>query len=124
MEETREALMELLQRSIRPEFLNRVDDIVVFAPLTRSNVREIVKLQFERITARMNRQDFTLKITPEAIDWLAAVGFDPAFGARPVKRLLQKHVLNELSKRILGGSLDTHQPIWVDVIDDSLAFRN
>ncbi len=124
MEDTREALMELLQRSIRPEFLNRVDDIIVFAPLTRSNVREIVKLQFERITERMNRQDFSLNITPEAIDWLAAVGFDPAFGARPVKRLLQKYVLNELSKRMLGGSLDAKQPIWVDVIDDGLFFRN
>jgi ATP-dependent Clp protease ATP-binding subunit ClpB len=124
MEQTREELLDLLQRTIRPEFLNRVDDIIVFTPLTRSDVRHIVKLQFERITERMQRNDFSLKITDAAVDWIATVGFDPAYGARPVKRLLQKYVLNELSKKILAGSLESGKAIWVDLKNDELFFRN
>jgi ATP-dependent Clp protease ATP-binding subunit ClpB len=124
MEQTREELLDLLQRTIRPEFLNRVDDIIVFTPLTRSDVRHIVKLQFERITERMQRNDFSLKITDAAVDWIATVGFDPAYGARPVKRLLQKYVLNELSKKILAGSLESGKIIWVDLKNDELFFRN
>jgi ATP-dependent Clp protease ATP-binding subunit ClpB len=124
MEQTREELLDLLQRTIRPEFLNRVDDIIVFTPLTRSDVRHIVKLQFERITERMQRNDFSLKITDAAVDWIATVGFDPAYGARPVKRLLQKYVLNELSKKILAGSLESGKVIWVDLKNDELFFRN
>lgn len=124
MEQTREELLDLLQSTIRPEFLNRVDDIIIFTPLTRSDVRQIVKLQFERITERMQRSDFELKITDAAVDWIAAVGFDPAYGARPVKRLLQKYVLNELSKKILAGSLEAGKKIWVDLKEDELIFRN
>jgi ATP-dependent Clp protease ATP-binding subunit ClpB len=124
MEQTREELFDLLQRTIRPEFLNRVDDIIVFTPLTRNDIRQIVKLQFERITGRMQRSDFELKITDSAVDWIATVGFDPAYGARPVKRLLQRYVLNELSKKILAGSLEPGKTIWVDLKDEELFFRN
>ena len=124
MEETRDELMELLRRSIRPEFLNRVDDIIVFTPLTRSDITRIVRLQFDRIRERMLRNDFDLKITDEAVAWIAAIGFDPAFGARPVKRLLQKYVLNDLSRSMLAGSLNQQQTIWVDVKEEELIFRN
>jgi ATP-dependent Clp protease ATP-binding subunit ClpB len=124
MEQTRGELLELLQRTIRPEFLNRVDDIIVFTPLTRADVRQIVQLQFDRITERMQRNDFELKITDAAVDWIATVGFDPAYGARPVKRLLQRYVLNELSKKILANTLEPGKTIWVDLVGDELAFRN
>jgi len=124
MEQTRGELLELLQRTIRPEFLNRVDDIIVFTPLTRADVRQIVQLQFDRITERMQRNDFELKITDAAVDWIATVGFDPAYGARPVKRLLQRYVLNELSKKILANTLETGKTIWVDLVDEELVFRN
>ncbi len=124
MEKTREELLNLLQRTIRPEFLNRVDDIIVFTPLTRNDVRQIVKLQFERINERMKRNDFVLKISDSAVDWIAAVGFDPAYGARPVKRLLQRYVLNELSKKLLSGTLEPCKEIWVDLKDEELIFRN
>lgn len=124
MEKTREELLNLLQRTIRPEFLNRVDDIIVFTPLTRNDVRQIVKLQFERINERMKRNDFVLKISNSAVDWIAAVGFDPAYGARPVKRLLQRYVLNELSKKLLSGTLEPCKEIWVDLKDEELIFRN
>jgi ATP-dependent Clp protease ATP-binding subunit ClpB len=124
MEQTRGELLELLQRTIRPEFLNRVDDIIVFTPLTRADVRQIVQLQFNRITERMQRNDFELKITEAAVDWIATVGFDPSYGARPVKRLLQRYVLNELSKKILANTLETGKTIWVDLVDEELVFRN
>ena len=124
MEQTREDLLELLQRTIRPEFLNRIDDIIVFTPLTRSDIRQIVRLQFDRITERMNRNDFDLHITDAAVDWIATVGYDPAFGARPVKRLLQRYVLNELSRQILGGTVEQGRTIWVDLKEDELVFRN
>jgi len=124
MEQTRGDLLELLSRTIRPEFLNRVDDIIVFTPLSRADVRQIVHLQFERITERMQRNDFELKITEAAVDWIATAGFDPAYGARPVKRLLQRYVLNELSKKILANTLEPGKTIWVDLVDEELVFRN
>src|SRR5512137_1953850 len=98
MEETREELLDLLKRTIRPEFLNRIDDTIVFTPLSRDDIRQIVRMQFEQIATRVKRQNFELKITDAAIEWLSTVGYDPQFGARPVKRLLQKYILNELSK--------------------------
>nr|MBP6969258.1 ATP-dependent chaperone ClpB [Prolixibacteraceae bacterium] len=96
IEETREELMELLKRTIRPEFLNRIDDIIIFPPLSRADIKEIVRLQFSMITKRVIRQNFSILITEEAVEWLANIGYDPQFGARPVKRVLQKYVLNEL----------------------------
>lgn len=124
IEETREELMELLKRTIRPEFLNRIDDTIIFTPLSREDIKEIVRLQFLKITERVTRQGFTVHITEEAVEWLAAVGYDPQFGARPVKRVLQKFILNELSRKLLSGILEKEKPIWVDVKEDELIFRN
>ncbi len=123
-EQTREELLELLKKTIRPEFLNRIDDTIIFTPLSRGDVRQIVKLQFDKIAERVNRHDFKIKITESAIDWLASVGYDPQLGARPVKRLIQKYILNELSKKILSGTLEQGKTVWVDVKDEELFFRN
>jgi ATP-dependent Clp protease ATP-binding subunit ClpB len=124
MEETREDLLALLERTMRPEFLNRIDDIIVFSPLTRADVKTIVGLQFERIMERMGQNGMSVRITDEAVNWIAAVGFDPAYGARPVKRLLQRYVLNELSKRILAGDVDQSHTIVIDIQNEELVFRN
>jgi ATP-dependent Clp protease ATP-binding subunit ClpB len=124
LEETREDLLDLLKRTIRPEFLNRIDETIIFTPLSRSEIREIVKLQFDQIIERVSRHEFSVHITEAAIDWLASVGYDPHFGARPVKRLLQKYVLNALSKKILSGELEENKPVWIDVSEDELIFRN
>jgi ATP-dependent Clp protease ATP-binding subunit ClpB len=124
LEETRNKLMELLRRTIRPEFLNRIDETIVFTPLSRSDINQIVKLQFNQVLSRLSGTDVKISITDAAVDWLAAVGYDPHFGARPVKRILQKYVLNELSRRILAGKVDKSQPIVIDVVDEGLVFRN
>jgi ATP-dependent Clp protease ATP-binding subunit ClpB len=112
-------VMELLRRQIRPEFLNRIDDIIMFTPLNRENVRQIVNLQFEGLKGTLLHQQIELNITDEALDWLAQLGYDPQYGARPLKRVMQRRILNELSKEILAGkvkkdsniliSLDEHQ---------------
>ncbi|MDX9880851.1 MAG: ATP-dependent chaperone ClpB [Prolixibacteraceae bacterium] len=124
LEETREQLFELLKRTIRPEFLNRIDETIVFTPLTKADVREIVRLQFNRIVERLEKQDVSIQITEAATDWIGAVGYDPQYGARPVKRLLQKYILNELSKTILEGKIAKGKPIVIDVADEELIFRN
>lgn len=124
LEQTRAQLLEALKKTIRPEFLNRVDESIVFMPLSRTNIREIVNLQFERIKKRLEEQGFAIDISPEASSWLANVGYDPHYGARPIKRLLQKYVLNELSKRILEGNIAKGQPIYIDISDDELVFVN
>ncbi len=124
LEETRGKLMELLRRTIRPEFLNRIDETIVFTPLSRSDINQIVKLQFNQVLSRLSGTDVNISITDAAVGWLATVGYDPHFGARPVKRILQKYVLNELSRRILAGTVDKSQPIVIDVVDEELVFRN
>ncbi|MEZ5105789.1 MAG: ATP-dependent chaperone ClpB [Draconibacterium sp.] len=124
IEEVREKLFEMLRQTIRPEFLNRIDEIIVFTPLTRENINEIVKMQFQQVLKRLSGSDLKIEITPEAINWLAAVGYEPHFGARPVKRILQKYVLNELSKRILAGKVEKEKPILIDENDGELIFRN
>ncbi len=124
LEETRIKLMELLRRTIRPEFLNRIDETIVFTPLSRSDINQIVKLQFDQVLKRLSGTDVKISITDAAVDWLAAIGYDPHFGARPVKRHLQKHVLNELSRRILAGTVDKDKPIVIDAEDEGLVFRN
>ncbi len=124
LEKTREQLFELLKRTIRPEFLNRIDETIVFTPLTKADIREIVRLQFDRIVERLEKQDVSIQITDAAIDWIGTIGYDPQYGARPVKRVLQKYVLNELSKTILEGKITKGQPIVIDVVDEELVFRN
>ena len=117
-------VFEMLKKTIRPEFLNRIDDIIMFQPLSRDNVEEIVKLQFKGVQELLKEQGFSIDATPEAIDWLAQLGYDPQFGARPVKRLFQRKVLNELSKQILSGSIQQDKPILLDMIENQLIFRN
>ncbi|KQC28902.1 ATP-dependent chaperone ClpB [Flagellimonas eckloniae] len=117
-------VMELLRKTIRPEFLNRIDDIIMFTPLDRSNIRDIVKLQLEQLKKMVSKQHITLDATDEAIDYLAEKGFDPQFGARPVKRLIQKEVLNNLSKELLAGKIKAESIILLDSFDNELVFRN
>ena len=123
-EQARNITFELLKKMIRPEFLNRVDDTVMFLPLGRSEIQRIVKLQFERIAERLATQGVMVQITDRAVDWLATVGFDPQFGARPVKRALQQFVLNDLSKQILAGKIKRGSIIQIDSSGDELVFKN
>ncbi|MDD4190027.1 MAG: ATP-dependent chaperone ClpB [Mangrovibacterium sp.] len=123
LEEVREAVFELLRRTIRPEFLNRIDEMIMFTPLTRDDVKQIVRIQFNRIVKRLGHQNLNLEISDEAVSWLAAVGYDPQYGARPVNRLLQKYVLNELSREILSGNVQANQSILVVMENDGLKFK-
>ncbi len=121
-EKTRMAIFELLRKTIRPEFLNRIDETIMFTPLSRLDMKYIVQIQFSRIVKRLGSQNIKIEITDEAVDWIATVGYDPQYGARPVTRLLQKYVLNELSKRILSGNVSVDQTIWIDIEKDELTF--
>ncbi|HLV51848.1 MAG TPA: ATP-dependent chaperone ClpB [Flavobacterium sp.] len=120
----KEQVMEQLKTMVRPEFLNRIDEIVMFTPLSESNIKEIVKIQLKGIFKMLTQQHITMDATPEAIAYLAHKGFDPHFGARPVKRVIQKEVLNELSKQILAGNVKTDSIILLDEINGLLIFRN
>jgi ATP-dependent Clp protease ATP-binding subunit ClpB len=117
-------VFELLKKNIRPEFLNRIDETIMFAPLTRDDVHKIVEIQFSNISKMVADNGIRLSATPEAIDWLAQLGYDPQFGARPVKRVMQKQVLNELSKQILAGKVHKDSEIVLDVFDREFVFRN
>lgn len=117
-------VMGLLRKTIRPEFLNRIDDIIMFTPLDKSNIREIVGLQLEQLKKLVSKQHITLDATEEAIDYLAEKGYDPQFGARPVKRLIQKEVLNNLSKELLAGKIKAESIVLLDSFDEQLVFRN
>jgi ATP-dependent Clp protease ATP-binding subunit ClpB len=123
MERLNKELMELLKQTIRPEFLNRIDEIIVFTPLNRGEIRQIVRLQFELVMARLEKSGFKATMTETAIDWIAEAGFDPQFGARPVKRMMQKFLLNDLSKEILAGNISKDGEIVIDVVDNHLIFR-
>ncbi len=124
IEAARVDVLGLLKQTIRPEFLNRIDDIVMFTPLTRKNIREIVKLQLKGVKKMLSQQGITLDSTRQAIDFLAEKGFQPEYGARPVKRTIQREVLNKLSKEILSGHITTNSIILLDAFDDVLVFRN
>lgn len=108
---------DLLKKTIRPEFLNRIDDIIMFSPLSREDVRNIVEIQFESIRRNLAEQDLELEITDEAMDWLSQLGYDPQFGARPLKRVIQKRILNELSKAILSGSIQKDARVMIKLDD-------
>jgi ATP-dependent Clp protease ATP-binding subunit ClpB len=112
-----------LKQTIRPEFLNRIDEIIMFAPLMEDQVKQIVILQFEKIQQMMLESGIRLKITGNGIQWLANHGFDPQFGARPIKRLMQKYILNELSKQILSGVIDKSEEIKIDCVNNQLIFN-
>ena len=117
-------VLGLLKQSVRPEFLNRIDDVIMFTPLNQSNIFEIVKLQIEHLKKMIGKQEITLDATDEAISYLAKKGYQPEFGARPVKRVIQKEVLNQLSKEILSGKITTDSINLLDSFDDKLVFRN
>ncbi|MDG1761398.1 MAG: ATP-dependent chaperone ClpB [Flavobacteriaceae bacterium] len=123
-EQSKLKVLELLRTTIRPEFINRIDDIVMFSPLNLDDIAKIVQLQIQQIAVRLAQQNIGLDSTPEAIEWLAKKGFDPQFGARPVKRALQTHVLNALSKELLSGNISSQKNILIDAFDDQLVFRN
>lgn len=124
VEQTKEDLFDLLKRTIRPEFLNRIDEVVMFSPLAEADVEKIVILQFDHIKKSLAESGISIEMTPAAVHWLAQAGFDVLFGARPVKRALQKYVLNDLSKRILAESVSKDESILVDLEGDELVFKN
>ena len=117
-------VMELLRKQVRPEFLNRIDDIGLFSPLTQKEIQKIVKLQLNQIAKRLNAQEIVLNTTEKAISQLALLGFDPQYGGRPVKRTLQQHVLNPLSKALLEGSISKEEEISLDYLESDFIFRN
>ena len=123
-EAARFAVLELLRKTIRPEFLNRIDDIIMFTPLSKSAIRDVVALQMEQMKKMLSNQHITVDATEDAIDYLADKGFDPQYGARPIKRLIQKEVLNALSKEILKGSVHADSVVLIDCFNDELVFRN
>ena len=124
LDETKKAVMEMLKERIRPEFLNRIDEIIMFSPLTKSQIREVVKIQLGIVSKMLEKNDVLISATDEAIDHLAEIGYDPAMGARPVKRVIQKEILNELSREILEEKIKTNDTIIIDVIDDQFVFYN
>ena len=117
-------VLNLLKQTVRPEFINRIDEIVMFTPLTNNNIKEIVGFQLKSVMKMLAKQQITLDATPEAINYLAVKGYDPQFGARPVKRVIQKEVLNELSKEILSGKIAIDSIILLDSFNGQLVFRN
>ena len=121
---TSNATMEQLRMTMRPEFLNRIDEIITFQQLTKEEIAQVVRLQLNRVQKMLEPQGFTLEVTPHAVNWLADAGYDPDFGARPVKRAIQQHLLNELSRRLLAGEVSREKPIIVDSFGDDLVFRN
>lgn len=116
-------VIDLLKQTIRPEFLNRIDETILFLPLTKQNVHDIVGIQLDQLTKKLKTQDIHLVIKKEAYDWIAEKGYDPYFGARPVKRVIQKDVMNELSKAILADKIDKSQNVIMDLFDDMIVFR-
>ena len=123
-EKAKDEVLQLLKQTVRPEFINRIDDIVMFTPLTEANIKQIVRFQLNGIIKLVARENIILEATNEAIDYLAEKGYDPQFGARPVKRVLQKEVMNALSKEILKGDIKAGSMVLLDSFDNGLVFRN
>ncbi|MFP4023344.1 MAG: ATP-dependent chaperone ClpB [Thiohalospira sp.] len=124
LEETKRKVLGVLKQSIRPEFINRVDEIVMFAPLTEKEIKDIVQLQFNIIQNMLKAQGISIEITDEAVNWIGKAGFDPHYGARPVKRIIQKEVLNELSRQIIANKINKDQKILVDKDEKGIIFSN
>jgi len=124
VERTKIEVLNMLKQTIRPEFLNRIDDIIMFHPLMKSEIRGIINIQLEQLKNLVAPNGIMLEFTDYAIDFLAENGYDPQFGARPLKRLIQKEIINQLSKKILAGDIDKSKPVLVDVFDNTVVFRN
>ncbi len=118
LESTKEEVLGLLKKSVRPEFINRIDEIIMFRPLTKGDIRKIVEIQFKQVQKRLKESGIKLNITDNALDRLAKLGFDPQFGARPLKRVIQREILNELSKQILSGKVNKDSEIFVELVND------
>ena len=123
-EAARVEVLGLLRKTIRPEFLNRIDDIIMFTPLSKKDIKKIVVLQLDQLKKLVAKQQIVLDATEEAIDYLANKGYDPQYGARPIKRVIQKEVLNNISKELLSGKIHQGGIILIDSFDDQLVFRN
>jgi len=123
LEGLQEKLFQLLKQQVRPEFLNRIDEVILFTPLTQENLREIVTIQFNIIKAMAARQRITLEITDEALMWLARTGFDPAFGARPLKRVMQRQITNRLSEMILAGQAGEDDTVEISLENDGIVMK-
>jgi ATP-dependent Clp protease ATP-binding subunit ClpB len=117
-------LFDLLKQTIRPEFLNRIDELIMFTPLNRDELRDIVSLQFKGVQDTLIEMGIEIEASEEALDWLAQLGYDPQFGARPLKRVIQKRILNELSKDILSGKVDKDSRIKLDMFENQFVFLN
>lgn len=124
VENTKREVLNLLRKTIRPEFLNRIDEIIMFQPLLQHDIREIIRIQLNGLKKQLAVNGVDLEFTEYAIDYLAENGFDPQFGARPLKRLIQKQIVNQLSKKLLSGDIDKEHPVLVDVFDNTVVFRN
>jgi ATP-dependent Clp protease ATP-binding subunit ClpB len=124
VENTKREVIDLLRQTIRPEFLNRIDEVIMFQPLLKGDIREIIKIQLNDLKKQLIKNGVLLEFTNYALDYLAENGFDPQFGARPLKRLIQKQIVNQLSKKLLGGTIDKTKPVLVDVFDGTVVFRN
>ena len=124
VEATREQVMELLRQTLRPEFLNRIDDIIMFHPLMRKEIKGIIRIQLEGLQKQLLTQGITLQFTDYALDYMVQRGFDPQYGARPLKRVIQKEIINLLSKKIIAGEIDKTKPVLIDVFDGVVAIRN
>jgi len=121
---SRDQVLDLLRQTMRPEFLNRIDEIIMFKPLSLTEVREIVKIQFRNVQQMLERNNIHIKLEDKAVDWLASQGYDPQYGARPVKRLIQRYILNELSRKIINQEINKEEMITLDIQNDQLVFRN
>jgi len=124
VENTKDQVMDLLRQVLRPEFLNRVDDVIMFRPLLRKEIRGIIQIQLQQLRRQLEQQGIDLQFTDYATDYLSSKGFDPQFGARPLKRLIQKDIINLLSKRIIAGDIDRSKPVLIDVFDGVVVVRN
>ena len=124
IEHTKEEVMLLLKQAMRPEFLNRIDDIIMFHPLLKKEIRSIIKIQLQHLIQQLAEQQINISFTDYAIDYLAERGFDPQYGARPLKRIIQKDIINELSKKIIAGAIDKSKLLLIDVFDHLIVFRN
>jgi ATP-dependent Clp protease ATP-binding subunit ClpB len=124
VENTKREVMDLLKQTIRPEFLNRIDEVIMFQPLLLKDIKEIIRIQLNDLKEQLAKNGVLLEFTDYALDYLAENGFDPQFGARPLKRLIQKQIVNQLSKKLLSGTIDKTKPVLVDVFDRTVVFRN
>ena len=124
IEKTKEDVMELLKQNMRPEFLNRIDEIIMFRPLSKKQIRDVVRIQLANVAKMLEKNEILISATDEAVNLLAEIGYDPAMGARPVKRVIQRQILNELSRQILEDKVHTGENIIIDVIDDQFVFYN